>query len=132
MRVITVKQLQRLGVKVEKPPQKPKRPHVPGRMNALEQRYAYRLETRRQQGEIKSFQFEPRKLTLAPRTTYTPDFRVVMPDGSMEFHEVKGFWRDDARVKIKVAAAKFKQYTFRTVKWDSKKRDWKVQEVRKK
>ena len=32
---------------------------------------------------------------------------VVRPDGTLEFHEVKGFWRDDARVKIKTAADKF-------------------------
>lgn len=127
---ITTHQLQKMGVALPEEPKR-KRSHVPGQMNALEQRYAYRLETRRQQGEIKAFQFEPRKLTLAPKTTYTPDFRVVMPDGSVEFHEVKGFWRDDARVKLKIAASKFKRYTFRSVRWDVKKRDWKVQEIPK-
>lgn len=33
-------------------------------------------------------------------------------DGVMEMHEVKGFWTDDARVKIKVAAD---QYPFRFI-----------------
>jgi hypothetical protein len=33
-------------------------------------------------------------------------------DGSLECHEVKGFWADDARVKIKVAA---EMYPFRFI-----------------
>ena len=33
-------------------------------------------------------------------------------DGVIECHEVKGYWQDDARVKIKVAAD---QYPFRFV-----------------
>ncbi len=28
----------------------------------------------------------------------------------MEMHEVKGFWEDDARVKIKVAAELFREF----------------------
>jgi len=50
------------------------------------------------------FLFESIKLRLADRTWYTPDFLVVWVDGRMEFHEVKGFMRDDAAVKLKVAA----------------------------
>ena len=29
---------------------------------------------------------------------------VMRSDGRLEMHEVKGYWHDDARVKIKVAA----------------------------
>jgi hypothetical protein len=47
------------------------------------------------------------KFRLADNTFYTPDFMVVMADGLLEAHEVKGFWEDDARVKIKVAASLF-------------------------
>ena len=36
----------------------------------------------------------------------------MLADGQMEAHEVKGFWRDDARAKIKIAAD---QYPFRFI-----------------
>jgi hypothetical protein len=75
------------------------------RMNKLEGQYALWLRRRRDRGEIESFEFEAIKLRLAPTTFYTPDFLVQLPNGELECHEVKGFWRDDARVKIKVAAA---------------------------
>jgi hypothetical protein len=88
------------------------RVHTPGQMNKTEARYAEQLEAWRLSGEITSWMFEPLKLRLAKRTYYSPDFLVVRPDGAMEFHEVKGHWEDDARVKVKVAAEKFPMFTF--------------------
>jgi hypothetical protein len=79
-------------------------PRRDGEMNDYERAYAGALEARRLAGQIARFDFEPEKLRLADRTFYTPDFRVLLPDGAIEFHEVKGFWQEDARVKIKVAA----------------------------
>ena len=76
-------------------------------MNKWETMYAEELMQRKMNGEIQWFGYESIKLRLAKATTYTPDFVVVLPDGRVEFHEVKGFWRDDARVKIKVAAELF-------------------------
>jgi hypothetical protein len=73
-------------------------------MNRTEQAYADLLESRRQAGEILWFKFEGMKLRLADNTFYTPDFAVMLRDRRLEVHEVKGFWTDDARVKIKVAA----------------------------
>lgn len=73
-------------------------------MNLTEERYAAHLELRRRVGEIEWFKFEGLKLRLAKDTFYTPDFFVMLPDGTLEVHEVKGFWEDTARVKIKVAA----------------------------
>lgn len=55
-------------------------------------------------GEIAWYKFEGLKFRLADNTFYTPDFAVMLPCGTMELHEVKGFWTDDARVKTKVAA----------------------------
>lgn len=78
-----------------------------GRMNKTEQAYDAHLELRRLAGEVAWYRFEAVKLRLADRTFYTPDFMVILADGEMQFHEVKGFWRDDARVKIKVAAVQF-------------------------
>ena len=63
-------------------------------------------------GDIAWYRFEGLKLRLADNTFYTPDYAVLRADGLMEVHEVKGFWTDDARVKIKVAAD---QYPFRFI-----------------
>jgi hypothetical protein len=85
--------------------------------NKLERRYGDHLEILRRAGEVYEYAFEPEKFRLADRTFYTPDYRVLMPDGTVEFHEVKGgFWEDDARVKIKVAAD-MHPYIFVAVQW---------------
>lgn len=91
-------------------------PKRDGSMNKTEARYALHLTDLLRLGQVARFDFEPEKLRLADRTFYTPDFRVLLPDGSVEFHEVKGFWEDDARVKIKVAADQH-PYTFVGVLW---------------
>lgn len=77
------------------------------RMNKTEGRYALWLRMLRDRGAIESFQFEAVSLRLADGARYTPDFFVVRPTGEIECHEVKGFWREAARVRIKVAADKF-------------------------
>lgn len=77
-----------------------------GRMNATERAYAMHLETQLKAGAITLWQFESVKLRLAATCWYTPDFLVIR-DGQIEMHEVKGFWRDDARVKWKTAAETF-------------------------
>lgn len=46
-------------------------------------------------------------LKLADDTRYTPDFFGLCEDGNLIAYEVKGFFRDDAKVKIKVAARMF-------------------------
>jgi hypothetical protein len=83
-------------------------------MNKWESGYAQVLEARRAAKLIAWWAFEPFKLRLAGATYYTPDFAVLTQSepfreagSELEFHEVKGFWRDDARVKIKVAAEHF-------------------------
>lgn len=43
-------------------------------------------------------------LKLGDDCRYTPDFWVLDRHGQLIAREVKGFWRDDAKVKIKVAA----------------------------
>jgi hypothetical protein len=75
-----------------------------GSMNKTEAAYSQHLEALKQAGMIARWDFEPEKLRLADRTFFTPDFRVILADGTIQFHEVKGHWEDDARVKIKVAA----------------------------
>ncbi|WP_314435903.1 DUF1064 domain-containing protein [Massilia timonae] len=75
-----------------------------GTMNKTEAAYAATLDARRHAGEVAWFKFEGIKLRLADNTFYTPDFAVMLADGSLEMHEVKGYWQDDARAKIKIAA----------------------------
>jgi hypothetical protein len=82
------------------------------RMNKLEAQYAEHLETLRREGKILKWRFEEMKFRLADRTWYTPDFYVQMPDGAVEIHEAKGFWQDDARVKIKAVAEHFPEFVF--------------------
>lgn len=81
-----------------------------GRMNSTEEKYGRLLEELKQRGEVVWYAFESVKLRLADNTYYIPDFAVMAADGVLEIHEVKGFWEDDARVKIKVAA---EMYPFR-------------------
>ena len=76
-----------------------------GQKNKTEQAYADLLTARLHAGTVAWFEFEGLKFRLADNTFYTPDFTVMLPDGEIELHEVKGFWTDDARVKTKVAAS---------------------------
>jgi hypothetical protein len=100
-----------------------------GAMNKTESAYDAALAARKHVGEIAWYRFEGVKLRLADNTFYTPDFAVMLADGAMECHEVKGFWQDDARAKIKIAAD---QYPFRFVAVKAKaKKDgggWAVEE----
>ena len=75
-----------------------------GAMNKTEAAYDAHLAAQQHAGQIQWRKFEGLKLRLADNTFYTPDFAVMAADGVMECHEVKGFWQDDARAKIKVAA----------------------------
>lgn len=84
----------------------------PGEMNPTERAYAEHLELLKQAGEITWYGFEAIKLRLGKNTFYTPDFAVRLNNGELEFHEVKGFWRDDARVKIKNAAYLYPIFRF--------------------
>jgi len=78
----------------------------------LEQEYASILDSRLHAGELVLWKYEPLTLKLAKLTTYTPDFFLLYPDGHIELHETKGFMRDDANVKIKVAASMYPFFTF--------------------
>jgi hypothetical protein len=75
-----------------------------GVMNKTEAAYAGHLAMRKMAGEVAWFSFEGIKFRLADGCFYTPDFLVMLANGELQVIEVKGFWTDDARVKIKVAA----------------------------
>ncbi|WGR90646.1 DUF1064 domain-containing protein (plasmid) [Bradyrhizobium sp. ISRA432] len=97
-------------------------------MNKTEAKYAEHLKSI--EGTVIAWsKFEAVKLRLADNTFYTPDFAVMLLDGTMEMHEVKGFWEDDARVKIKVAASLY-PFRFKALKPIAAKRGggWEVEE----
>ena len=56
---------------------------------------------------------EPFSLKLADKCRYTPDFVVLRADGKLVAHEVKGFFREDSKIKLKVAARLFSWIEFR-------------------
>jgi hypothetical protein len=96
------------------------RPNSTG-MNKTEAKYQAMLEGLKQAGEILWYAFEPINLRLAQKTYYRPDFLVMNKHKELEVHEVKGFWQDDAKVKIKVASEKF---PFKFIAVQLKKGQW--------
>ena len=96
-----------------------------GAMNKTEAAYANYLEKQKQFGDVAWFAFEPMNLKLADKCFYRIDFLVMLKSGQLEVHEVKGFWTDDALVKIKTASAKF---PFRFIALKLVKGIWKVRE----
>jgi len=105
---------------------RPRPKPVPGSMGSLEKLYADQvLEERKRRGEIVSYRYEALKLRLAANTFYTPDF-VVTFDDHIELHETKGFWEEDARIKIKVAAAMYPEFVFIGVEYKKREEDRKV------
>ena len=66
-------------------------------------------------------------LKLADDCRYTPDFISLDNDGAMTMWEVKGFMRDDALVKLKVAARNFPMFRFKLVHKEN--HGWCVEQV---
>jgi len=81
-----------------------------GHMNKSEARYARHLDEQRLAGAVIWWKFEAIKLMIAANTSITVDFGVMLASGVIELHDVKGskaMVTDDARAKMKVAAAQF-------------------------
>lgn len=77
--------------------------------NKTEDAYARSfLDPRKASGEITDYHFEAFRVRVGmvgERCWYVVDYAVFLPDGGLEFHEVKGgrVW-DDAKVKFQAAA----------------------------
>lgn len=100
-----------------------------GVMNKTEARYASEvLDVRKALGEVANYWYESVKLRLADGSWFTVDFFVMLADGRLEAHEVKGHWRDAARIRIKVAAERY-PFVFTSAQRRKKKDGggWKVE-----
>jgi hypothetical protein len=86
-------------------------PHTP-KMNGTESGYAILLEAEKRMGKVREYHFEGISLALGNGARYTPDFLVVRDDWTCELHEVKGFMREAALVRLKVCA---RMYPFRVL-----------------
>ena len=95
-------------------------------MNKTERRYSEHLESLKAAGEIVWFKFGCLSLKLAKATHYRPDFLVVMADGSIQIHEVKGakkdangnpgfYAREDSWLKIKIVSEMYPCFVFKIV-----------------
>jgi hypothetical protein len=89
---------------------------VAGKMNRTETAFRDTFLTKRPHG------YEEITFKLADDCRYTPDFWSLDDDDILAFDEVKGFWRDDAKVKIRMAAKTFPQFRFRA--WQYKGGVW--------
>lgn len=93
-----------------------RRPSDVPEMNATERRYADRLRTLVDAGEVLWFAFNEVRLRVGVGAYYKPDFFVQYADGRIECHETKGFEREAAMVRIKAAANLFPRIAFVLVK----------------
>lgn len=92
-------------------------------MNKTERRF--RDEVTPHVGAIRH---EPLKFRLAGRTWYAPDFVFWVSQGTTPVCvEIKGFMRDDAAVKLKVAAESYPEFRWLLVR--ACKGGWDVREV---
>ena len=97
--------------------------HVPGVMNKTEEKFADLLQERKKNGEVIEWLFESVTLKLADGCRFTPDFFVVLADGSIELIDVKGTGPVDDKsiVKIKCAAERFFEFRFVMEKQQTRK-----------
>jgi len=96
-----------------------------------ERNYARYLEWLLTRGAVKEWVYEPEefwfeKIKRGVRS-YRPDFRVVMKDGSVEFHEVKGWMDKKSKTKLKRMAKYYPEIALLVVDKDRMKaiRAWK-------
>lgn len=90
----------------------------------LERRYADEvLEPERLAGEILGWWYEPMTLHLGGGVKYKPDFGVLPKSREYRFIETKGFWREAARARIKLAASIF-PFPFTAIQWDKDRELW--------
>jgi hypothetical protein len=70
-----------------------------------ERNYAYYLHWLKQHGTIKEWEYEPDTFWFdgiqRGCMSYKPDFKVTHPDGSVDYHEVKGWLDSKSKTKLR-------------------------------
>lgn len=104
-----------------------------GEMNKSEAAYCAHLELLKRAGEVLWYRFEGIKLRLADNCFITVDFAVMLANGQLEMHDVKGskaIYSEDAKVKMKCAAEAY-PFVFRVAFPQPKKLGggWLIEEV---
>lgn len=104
-----------------------------GQMNKTEERFAQYLDLQKHAGTVQWWKFEGIKLMLAPNTSITVDFALLPADGVLTMIDVKGskaIYTDDARAKMKVAAAMY-PFVFKVAYPKPKKQGdgWLIEEI---
>ena len=79
-------------------------------------------------GKFAKIRVQSITLKIGHDTRYTADFQTTGHDGVVTFWEVKGFYRDDARVKMQVVARQFSEFKFMLVY--KKGKGWITEEVK--
>jgi hypothetical protein len=103
------------------------------RMNKGERRYHDHLTALRAAGRVLWFAYEPWSIRLADSTHYQCDFGVLLADGTLEIHDVKGrkgeryYVEEDSWVKIKTVAS-LQPMVVRIV-WQMPDGYWKSEEI---
>jgi hypothetical protein len=80
---------------------------VVGRMNKLEAEFEATFLKSRPHG------YEEMTFRLGPDCRFTPDFWSLDDDDVLALDETKGHWRDDAKVKMRVAAERYPLFRWR-------------------
>ncbi len=89
----------------------------PGEMNGLEKKYSEHLDARKAAGVIADWKFDCWKVRLLDDKCWlVVDFMVMLSDGTIQFHECKGFMEGDAWLKLKMAAEFYWMFDFFLVK----------------
>lgn len=96
--------------------------------NALERDWAGVLEALRRDGQLVAWHYEAFKLHLGGGAWFCPDFMLVWKDGEVSVDECKGFMREAAHVRLRVAAALF-PFRIRLVR-RGKGRSWNIEEIK--
>jgi hypothetical protein len=79
--------------------------------SAWEANYARYLNLLIQDGQIKSWEYEPHTFVFEAikrgTRAYTPDFKVIVKGGAHEWHEVKGWMDERSQTRLKRMAKYF-------------------------
>lgn len=83
-----------------------------------ERKYAALLDELAERGKIVKWEYEAERFAFPVKRgciDYLPDFKVTMPDGRIEYHEVKGWMDAKSATKLKRMAKYFPEITIKVI-----------------